>query len=563
MNLKYASKFFKDFYWKKKFFASTLDDQMIIFRLVFCCFVLLCCIGCQQSESSRLETQSSKMLCLSLPNDVDSLDPRQVISYPTVFPIKMLFEGLMCIGPDGTVKHAIARAHEISENQRVYTFYLRSSKWSNGDEITAFDFEYAWKTLLDPKIDSKGKHNFYAIKNAEAIVHGKLPLDALGVKAVDSKTLIVELEHPAAYFLEVVATSSFFPVNARMDKQFPAWGRKGDKELVCNGPFTLQSRKWDDEMIFVKNPDYWDAEHVHLPGIKIYIIKDASTMLSMFEKNELDWAGKPLSRLPLDAIPHLKQQGKIIQFPCAGLDWYFFNVRSFPFSNKKMRQAFTYAINRKAITDHILQEGETPALAILPGSLATQSQPFFADNNVKLAVKLFNEGLQELGVEKKDFPAIVVHYSNSRQIWQRVSEALQQQWQQAFGISIKLQQQDSKAHYNTLSKGDFQIGSMGWLSWLHDPIYIMQTFRFASDSVNFSKWEHPEYQRLIAATEEELDPVKRRQLFNAAERILTDEFPVAPVNYMTVAYAKNPHLKNVYVSELFEVDFRWAYFEED
>jgi len=90
----------------------------------------------------------------------------------------------------------------------------------------------------------------------------------------------------------------------------------------------------------------------------------------------------------------------------------------------------------------------------------------------------------------------------------------------------------------------------------------MQTFRFSSDSVNFSKWEHPEYQRLLSATEEELDPVKRMQLFNDAEKILIDELPVAPIYYMTVAYMKNPRLKNVYVSELYEVDFRWAYFDD-
>ncbi|HSX04201.1 MAG TPA: peptide ABC transporter substrate-binding protein [Rhabdochlamydiaceae bacterium] len=503
------------------------------------------------------------MLSLSLPGDLDAFDPRYVISSPSILAIKMVFEGLMCTGPDGKITPAIAESLEISEDQKFYTFHLRPCQWSNGDEITAFDFEYTWKTLLDPNLNTKGKHNFYAIKNAEAIVHGKLPLSALGVKVIDPKTLVVELEHPAPYFLEIVASSSFFPVNSRIDRESPDWAKNAGEQFVCNGPFLLSKHKQEDEMIFIKNPDYWDAEHVQLPGIKICIIKDATTMLSMFEKNELDWAGKPLSRLPLDAIPHLREKGEINQFPCAGLEWYVFNVHAFPFNNKKMRQAFTYAIDRQAIADHVLKEGETPALGILPPSLATQTQPFFTDNNLTLARKLFDEALEELGLEKKDLPVIKFNFSNSRLISQKVTEALQQQWKEAFGILVKLDQREAKVHFDTLAKGDFQIGGAGWVSWLRDPIYIMQTFRFASDSVNFPKWEDPEYQRLLDATDQELDPIKRKQFFNEAEKILMDEFPVAPLYYMTMAYAVNKQLKNVYLSELFEVDFRWAYFEEE
>ncbi len=540
----------------------TYCDKMIAFRLVFCLFILLSYGGCHKPESSYPK-QSNKILCISIPFDLESLDPRHVITYPSIFPIKMAFEGLMYVSPDGKVKPAIAETVDISENQKLYTFHLRSCKWSNGDEVTAYDFEYAWKTLLDPELNTKGKHNFYAIKNAKAVVLGQLPIDTLGIKVIDSKTLIVELEHPTPYFLEVVATSSFFPINPRVDKQTPHWAGKDVKEFVGNGPFILTSRKWDNELIFMKNPDYWDAEHVPLPGIKIYIVKDPTTVLNLFEKGELDWAGKPLSVLPLDAISTLKREGKIFQFPCAGLEWYFFNIHSFPFNNKKMRQAFAYAINRQAITDYVLQEGETPALSILPANLTTQTEPYFSDHNSFLASQLFNEALQELGIEKKDLPEIVLNYSTVRVTTARVAEAIQQQWQQTFDIPIQLQQLDGKVHYSNLLSGDFQIGVMSWLSWLRDPIYFLQTFRFAaSHGVNFSKWEHPEYQTLLYAIEEELDTAKRRQLINRAEKILADEFPVIPIYNTTVSYMKNEKLKNVFVSDFYEIDFRWAYFED-
>ena len=565
MNLEDNNKYFKDSLQKSTFFSGKKNSLSIFStcNMSFKCWIihsllLLCCGACQQTNVPA----SNKFLQLSIPREVNSLDPRYAIDCPSIFPIKMLFEGLMCIGLDGKVKHALAEKYEISKDRKTYTFHLRPSNWSNGDELTAFDFEYTWKKTIDPKLQTVGKHNFYVLKNAQAIVHGTLPVDALGVKAVDAKTLVVDLEHPAPYFLEVVATSSFFPINAKVDQENPDWATKSGKEFVCNGPFSLNIHKLDNEFIFVKNPSYWDASHIRLPGVKIFIIKDAMTQLSMFEKNEIDFIGKPLSRLPLDAISTLKKEGKIHYFPCAGLHWYFFNVESFPFNNKKIRQAFTYAVNRKDITDYVLQEGETPALGLLPPLLALQKEPYFKDNNSEVALKLFNEGLAELGITKKDLPKITLQCSSSFSVDHKIAVALQDQWQKVFDIHVALQQQEGKVYFSTLAAGNFQIGAISWVSWLRDPIYIMQTFRYRSDRVNSSRWENPQYQKLLEATEEEVDTSKRTQLFHEAEKILMDEFPVIPIYYMTVSYAQKKNLKDVYISELYDIDFRWSYFDD-
>nr|NGX38369.1 Oligopeptide-binding protein OppA [Chlamydiota bacterium] len=133
---------------------------------------------------------------------------------------------------------------------------------------------------------------------------------------------------------------------------------------------------------------------------------------------------------------------------------------------------------------------------------------------------------------------------------------------QAFGLNIKLENQDWKVHYGKLQKGNFQIGGMAWQSWLRDPIYILQTFRDRSDGVNMSRWENAAYQTYLSQAEEEVDPARRRQLYNEAQSILMEEMPVIPIYFPTIAYSKSKKLKNVYISELFEADFRWAYFEE-
>lgn len=524
--------------------------------------LLLAVFGCQKGNESRSADKNSEFLRVSFQSEVRSLDPRVGIDYPSAFAVKMLFEGLMRMGPSGANELAMAQSYTISEDHKTYTFKLRDAKWSNGDPVTAQDFAYAWLRVINPNEgDSLGVQNFYPIKNTRAVIRGEKSLDEVGIHVIDDGTLQVELEHPTPYFLDVLTTSSLFPVNARVDQETPEWANKNGDDFVCNGPFKLDYHKIDNEIVVVKNPTYWDSKHVKLPGIRIVIIKDVTTQMNLFEKNQLEWLGKPLSKLPLDAIDHLKNEGKIQFFETLGLYWFFVNVEAFPFHNKKMRKAFSYAIDRKSLTKFITQGREIPALSVLPHSLATQEEPFFNDNNLTLANQLFDEALEEMGLTRETLPAITVNYSDAA-IHQRVAEALQQQWSDAFGLKIHLEKQDWKVHYGKLQKGNYQLGGMAWQSWLRDPIYIMQTFREKADGVNMSHWENKEYQNLLTAAEQEIDPVMRRNYFNQAEALLMEEMPVIPVYFTTIAYAKSNRLENVYISELYEVDFRWSYFKE-
>ena len=157
-------------------------------------------------------------------------------------------------------------------------------------------------------------------------------------------------------------------------------------------------------------------------------------------------------------------------------------------------------------------------------------KPFFRDNNPALANQLFDEALEEMGLTRETLPAITVNYADAA-IHQSVAEALQQQWSDALGITIHLEKQEWKVHYGKLQKGNYQLGGMSWQSWLRDPIYIMQTFREKADGVNMSHWENKEYQNLLNAAEQEIDPAKRRSYFNQAEALLMEEMPVIPVYF--------------------------------
>ena len=170
----------------------------------------------------------------------------------------------------------------------------------------------------------------------------------------------------------------------------------------------------------------------------------------------------------------------------------------------------------------MLQEGEKPALAILPPAFKVGHTPYFPDANVQEARRLFNEALDELGIKKEDLPPLTLNY-NTSEYHQRIAQVIQEAWYTAFGLRIRLQQEEWKVHYQKLLSGDFQMGGMTWFSWLKDPICIMQTFRYKNDGINMSRWEHPVYQKLLAATEEEYDPDKRLELFHTAQQLLMEE----------------------------------------
>ena len=533
---------------------------MIVLRPLILVFLFLASLGCDHHRIKGEDNQK-RYLQVSFANDIRSLNPSTGIDFPAAFVARMLFEGLMIIGSDGKVKPAIAESYDISEDLKTFTFYLRSAKWSNGDPVTAYDFEYSWKKILDPKTAADGVSNFYIIQNGRAAALGKVPLDHVGIKALDEKTLVIHLEHPTPYFLEVVASPSFLPVNTKIDRENPNWSSSVGEFFVCNGPYVLEKYRLEDEIIVKKNPTYWDTNNVKMPGIHIAIIKDQMTQLDLFTKKKLDWIGRPISKIPLDSIAQLKMKEKIQFTKTLGLYWYFINTEAFPFNHKKMRKAFAYAINRDLITRYILQGDEQPALSILPYYLSNQKNPFFQDNQKKLALQLFNEALSELGITRQDLPNITINYTSSP-AHLRVATALQKQWSQIFEIPIKLENQEWRAHYGKLQGGNYQIGGMYWQSWLRDPSYILETFRYKSNGENMSQWENNKFQELLAASEEEIDPAQRQQLFNQAEEILLEEMPVIPVYFSTIAYGKNKKLHDVFISDLYEIDFRWSYFEE-
>lgn len=468
--------------------------------------------------------------------------------------VRATFDGLTRLDKDAKPMNSVASDVKISDDMLTYTFTIRDSKWSNGDPVTAHDFEFAWKRVLDPNLGAEYAYQLYYIKNAEKVHTGKASADTLGVKALDDKTLEVTLENPTPFFLELTAFYTYFPVNKKVVEANPKWAIEAATH-VGNGPFKMTSWEHKAKIVLEKNENYWEKDVVKLEKIEFVMIEDDNTALSMFENGELDWAGQPLSGLPTDAIPSLKDAGKLVVHPKATMYWYKINTTKGPLSNVKIRKALAMAVNRQAIVDNVTQVGQVPTMGILPQSMIIKPEGYFKDNDVETAKKLLEEGMKELGVT--ELPTITLSY-NTTDRHKKIAEAIQDQWKQALGIDVKLMNKEFKVHLQDMHELNYEIGRIGWNADFNDPINYLEMFRDANTGNNDTGWEDSRYKELLAQSATAKDPETRKQMFAEAEQIIMDAMPVIPLFTDVDVWVQSDKVKGVQVDGLGFIDLKWA-----
>ncbi|PLR97614.1 peptide ABC transporter substrate-binding protein [Bacillus sp. T33-2] len=516
-----------------------------------------------EGEGSKESTKPQEMR-VNINSEPFSLNPGLANDATSGGVLLQTFEGLTRIDQDGKPQPAMAEEITPSEDLKKYTFKLRDAKWSNGDPVTAQDFEYAWKWALDPANESQYAYQLYYVKGAQAAndPEVKAPLDQVGVKAIDDKTLEVELENPTPYFLELTAFYTYFPVNSKVAQANPKWHTEAGDDYVSNGPFKMTEWSHSDKIVIEKNENYWDAKNVKLEKVEMFMINDPNTELSMFENGELDWAGSPFGTLPTDVLPQLKDQGNLNIKPIAGTYWYKFQTEKPPLNNKNIRKALSYAIDRKAIVENITQGGQIPAMAAVPPSMIKENEKgYFKDNDAAKAKEFLDAGLKELGLkDASELPPIKISY-NTSEAHQKIAQAIQDMWKKELGVEVSLDNAEWQVYISKLHEGDFQVGRMGWLGDFNDPINFLELFRDKDGGNNDTKWEHPEFKQLLIDSQKESDPDKRLQMLKDAEKIFVDEMPVAPIYFYTNAWVQNESVKNVVVSGLGDVQLKWAHIE--
>ena len=512
-------------------------------------------VGCHFSSKKK----PTQVLKVSFQHDPPTLDPRKGGDHTSSTVQFMLFEGLTRITKNSTTELALAKKINISDDQKVYTFHLKNTFWTDGHPVTAYDFEMAWKNMLDPHFPCPNANLLYPIKNAKAAKEGKLPLESVGLRSINAQTFEVTLEGPTPYFLELTSFCVFCPVPHHIVKNHPDWADKMGPHLVTNGPFSLKVWKPQDKMILEKNPNYWESNLVFLEEIQVSFIDNEMTVLGLYENKKIDFLGLPFSPIPLDCIDSLKKE---IQTNSLGATSYCsFNVNDPIFKNQNIRKAFAYAINRKAIIQHITGLNETIATSPVPPILKFQNNPiFFEDNDQEKARFHFQKGLEELGLKPKDLNGVTMMYL-AAEVPSKIAQALQQQWLDTLNINVNIECYTLKVYLDKLVHRDFQFAYTQFVIQYSDIMNILDLYKFKNNPKNYPGWENKNFIQVLNDSMQIKNPQKRIRYLKKAETLLIEEMPIAPIYHWNQIYLKHPYVKGIHISPIGSIHLGKAYLD--
>ena len=442
----------------------------------------------------------------------------------------------------GDVKPGIAESWDESEDGLTYTFHLRKdAKWSDGEPITAADFEYSWKRLVNPETASPYAFIGDCLKNGQAIEQGKMDVEELGVKAVDDTTLEVTLEHPTSYFLSLIGSSGqFAPLRQDIVEKYGTEFAATSEKNVYSGPFVMTSSE-DNVWTFEKNDNYWDKDSIKLDKCELNYVENSDTQLSMYEAGDLDYV-----QVPTAYVPDYKDKAEV--FANGNVDFCYINEKSDnpALSNKNFRLALNYALNRNDYNK--LANADTYTAfngLVFPGLQAKgttygeaydlNSYSYPLDGDQDKATEYLNAAMQELGVSNASDITVEVVTTDADSS-KRIVETLQEQWQNALGINVKIRQVTYADIYGKVfPEHDYEIGYGGWGSDYDDPYSYLELFK-GDSSYNYSQYENPEVDQLLTASQDESDVDARMDHLNQVEQIILADGAFVPLQARNIYY---------------------------
>ncbi|MBF7084021.1 peptide ABC transporter substrate-binding protein [Desulfallas sp. Bu1-1] len=540
-----------------------LRNKSWVLLLALVLLVTVALAGCggqkpQPADSGSSTKAPEKAIVYNLGAEPETLEPAMQIGAPEGTVLMALMEGLYRYNADRKLVPGAAEKVDISPDGKKYIFTIRKGmKWTNGDPVTAHDFEYAWKYLLDKNTAADYAYLAYCIKNGEKFNNGEVTADQVGVKATDDYTLEVELEAPTPYFLDLTACSNLFPVNKKVAEANKEWHTRPET-YVGNGPFKLAAWEHQQKLELVKNPDYWDAANVKLDKLTIILVEDVNTMLTMFESGQIDVA----EDAPVKDVKRLLADGTAVALPDPSTYYYILNTKKKPLDNVKVRQALSMVIDRKAIVENVTRAGQKPATGYVPFGFPdlTPDKDFREAGGalIKEDVNKAKKLLAEAGYpDGKGMPEIEILYNNSPN-HQKIAEAIAQMWKDNLGIKVKLAAQEWQVYLDALDAGNFMVARGGWMPDYNDAMTFMDV-HVTGGGNNHSFWSNKEYDRLIAGAKNTNDQNIRIKNMHEAERILMDEMPVIPIYFYVNVTMYKPWVKGVFVPPFGGYqEFKWA-----
>lgn len=468
-----------------------------------------------------------KNLRINISREPGTLDPRKVFDPSHNAIVSMLFEGLTKLDNGAGIRCAGADSIEISNDRLVYIFHLGDHKWSNGTAVTAFDYEKTFLDFLDPAFPTPRSHLLYDILNAQECKQGLVDLKLAGIKALDDRRLQLTLKHPNPCFLQILASSALVPICKAQEIKDPNW--PNNPLFICNGPFLLDSWNRGVEIVLKRNPNYTGRSKPKIDGIQITMIDNETSALHMYASGYIDIIGTPFSQIPLPYLKDLKEQNVLYIKPVAASLFCSFNTTLYPFNNANLRKAFSTAIHRKEIVEHITMLDDEPALSAIPTILKQgKSLKIIQDGNQNLAQEYLRLALSELKIDVRELPEITLYYWPF-ELNNKISQTLQQQWAKTLGIHVNIEVIDFKRLLDKVQNGTYQMAIFAWSAEYADPLALLQQFRLPAGAKNYCRWESAKFNALLDESALEPDVDKRLAILEKAEMVMMDDMPIAPL----------------------------------
>lgn len=463
---------------------------------------------------------------------------------------KHMYENLVTLDDDDNTAPGAAESWDYDEDTLTYTFHLRKDGvWTNGDPVTAKDFEFAWSQALNPDVASDYAYFLYFIKNAEKYFNGEVAWDEVGVKVVDDYTLEVTMEQPTPYALFLFSFGTLAPINQRFYEAVGADLYSTEAQYFCtNGPFALTEWSHNDKIVMQKNDAWHGAADVEVEEIDWKIITDANAALSSFLAGDLDMVGLGTGEL----IKQAEAAGATIQSYTDGTSFYiYFNNNDQYLSNVNLRRALFNAIDEQKEIDTVWQNDNEPMTSFTaPGVSATDGTSFAGkvgelyapSRDQEKAKEYLATALSELGCTVDDLSAhLSIDCGDSAT---SIAEAsfYQEQWRQVLGIEVTVNSMITKQGSQNRKTGNYVMSITGWGPDYNDPNTFLDLW-VTDGGNNQTGFSNERYDELIDLAAKETDLEKRESYFIECEQIIADQLPIGPAFWRAPSYACSDKIK--------------------
>ncbi|MCI2868358.1 peptide ABC transporter substrate-binding protein [Staphylococcus hominis] len=521
---------------KKKYKYLTL--------LVIVTLILSAC-----SNKKSLYSDEGQVFRKIITQDITTLDTALITDAVSSDVAGQTFEGLYSIDKNDKVTLGVAKeTPQKSNGGKTLTINLRKdAKWSNGDPVTAHDFVYAWRKVVDPKTASEFAYIMSDIKNADLVNTGKKPLNSLGIKALNKYKLQIDLERPVPYINELLALSTFYPQDAKIAKKYGKKYGTNAERAVYNGPFKVTNWQVEDKIQLVKNNQYWDKKSVKLDKVNYKVLKYQQAGASLYDTNSIND-----TIITSEQVDKYKGSKELNYRLTAATFYIKMNEKTVPeFKNKNLRLAIAQAINKKGYVKTVLNDGSLASNNFTGiGTAKTPDGKDFASTvesplkyNPKVAKQNWEKAKKELG--KKEF-AFTMNTQDTPAS-KIAAEYIKSQVESNLpGVTLKIKQMPFKQKTTLELANNYEATYSGWSPDYPDPTAFLETMT-KDHAQNNTDWDNKEYNRLLKESNSSLlrETEKRNEALQRAESILLHDAPVAPVYQKGEAHLTNPQVKGL------------------